>query len=49
MLSAHPPITRPSDKGLLGVCRSMLCRHQWDMSRSRKGTFVCRACGARKT
>ncbi|HYC69098.1 hypothetical protein [Brevundimonas sp.] len=33
---------------LIAMLRGLFCRHQWDMSRSRKGTFVCRACGARR-
>jgi hypothetical protein len=33
---------------LLALLKRRFCRHQWDASRSRKGTFVCRLCGARK-
>lgn len=33
---------------MVAMVRSVFCHHQWDMSRSRKGTHVCRACGARK-
>jgi hypothetical protein len=32
---------------LFAFIRRMFCRHQWDMSRSRKGAHVCRRCGAR--
>lgn len=28
--------------------KRIFCRHQWDTSRSRKGSYVCRLCGARK-
>ena len=43
----HAP--RPSHgRTLFALIRSLFCRHQWDMSRSRKGTYVCRACGARR-
>jgi len=49
MLSAEA-IARPSGRGrsLLEIARGVFCHHQWDLSRSRKGTHVCRACGARK-
>ncbi|NJC42678.1 hypothetical protein GGQ87_002973 [Brevundimonas alba] len=50
MLSAGHTVARPSSRGrtLGAVIRGLFCRHQWDTSRSRKGTFVCRGCGARK-
>ncbi|HEY0599866.1 hypothetical protein [Brevundimonas sp.] len=43
-------MARPAarSRSLLAVFRSLFCHHQWDTSRSRKGAFVCRACGARK-
>ncbi len=50
MLSAGGTLSKPSSRGrtLMAMVRSLFCRHQWDTSRSRKGTFVCRSCGERK-
>lgn len=49
MLSGAEALKRPGrGRPLLALVRSLFCHHQWDMSRSLKGTHVCRACGARK-
>ena len=49
MLSAGGLVARLSGRRpVLAMVRSLFCRHQWDTSRSRKGAYVCRACGARK-
>ena len=49
MLSAAGLVARPfGRRTLLAMARGLFCQHQWDMSRSRKGTYVCRACGARR-
>jgi hypothetical protein len=50
MLNGTTTAVRSPGRGttLLALARGLFCHHQWDMSRSRKGTYVCRACGARK-
>ncbi len=50
MLSDSSAIAKSPGRGRPwgAVLRSLFCHHQWDTSRSRKGTYVCRACGARK-
>ena len=41
-------LSRDQGQTVPATIRGLFCHHQWDISRSRPGTYVCHRCGSRK-